>query len=728
MELLKCTCCGGDVEVSDDLSTARCLYCGSLLSIPKSVKQRSGLYNRANTLRMNQEFDMASQLYQMILSEEENEPEAYWGMALCKYGIEYVRDDRTGEMIPTCHRAMYTSILQDPDYLNALKYADPQKQDYFRQEGEKIDGILQKVLKVAQNEAPYDVFICYKETDIANRRTRDSVYAREIYDALTKEGFRVFYAPKSINLGLGYEPQIFAALHSAKLMFVVGTKKEYFQAVWVKNEWARYLELIQNGEDKLIIPLYKDIRPETDFPQELQGFQAYNLDTLGYIQDITDVVRKTIKKPEENNGAADDEDRGIEKYMMLGGAAMRKQDWELAQQYFLAASEIEPDSSKVWWNVLRAQTHDFEPCEKDPAFSEEEQQIYDKALACAAPEEKKAFEAEAQKYQSAIRRCFYEKYEQKLNELYKREQNFESDDTFHWIHSDNYEAWLNTYQQDASEMAKYAKPEELAQAQKRAEGIVGYRRQFYALVQKYKNQKASSQSDPKLKKKYDLEWGQIHKADELEMAEVSYTRGRYKMGYVIWGVVNLVIAAALGLYPGDMEMSMNQLIAIVLGLSAALNFVFGMHVAHKGIIGIITALVTILGSTVANPLHLAETGMDFNGAYEYTVVQESIVLCVIMVFVLLCLLVRRALVNRNEERKKEIRKTLEQMKQEHQALTDEIRQDIEHTLAEASQQYAAASDYFLDGKIIYTLLEKWDGQSKEMLEEIEERIRSYGSL
>lgn len=53
------------------------------------------------------------------------------------------------------------------------------------------------------------------------------------------------------------------------------------------------------------------------------------------------------------------------------------------------------------------------------------------------------------------------------------------------------------------------------------------------------------------------------------------------------------------------------------------------------------------------------------------------------------------------------------MKQEYQALTDEIRQDIEHTLAEASQQYAAASDYFLDGKIIYTLLEKWDGQSKK---------------
>ena len=103
MEALKCSCCGGDVRVNADKSIAECLYCGSKLPIPKSVGRQVRLYNRATMLRMNQDFDMAAQTYQEILIDENNEPEAYWVIALCRYGIEYVRDDKNGQMIPTCH-------------------------------------------------------------------------------------------------------------------------------------------------------------------------------------------------------------------------------------------------------------------------------------------------------------------------------------------------------------------------------------------------------------------------------------------------------------------------------------------------------------------------------------------------------------------------------------------------------------------------------------------------
>lgn len=37
-------------------------------------------------------------------------------------------------------------------------------------------------------------------------------------------------------------------------MVVIGTKPEYFKAVWVKNEWSRYLALIKNGAKKVLIP------------------------------------------------------------------------------------------------------------------------------------------------------------------------------------------------------------------------------------------------------------------------------------------------------------------------------------------------------------------------------------------------------------------------------------------------------------------------------------------
>ena len=118
-------------------------------------------------------------------------------------------------------------------------------------------------MKYQQNEEPFDVFICYKETDEHGRRTHDSVLANDLYHQLTQEGFKVFFARITLEdkLGTAYEPYIFAALNSAKVMVVIGTKPEYFNAVWVKNEWARFLAQIKNDADKILIPAYKDMDP-----------------------------------------------------------------------------------------------------------------------------------------------------------------------------------------------------------------------------------------------------------------------------------------------------------------------------------------------------------------------------------------------------------------------------------------------------------------------------------
>ena len=53
------------------------------------------LFNRANTLRIKSEFDKAEKLYEKILQVKSDEAEAYWGLILCKYGIEYVEDPAT---------------------------------------------------------------------------------------------------------------------------------------------------------------------------------------------------------------------------------------------------------------------------------------------------------------------------------------------------------------------------------------------------------------------------------------------------------------------------------------------------------------------------------------------------------------------------------------------------------------------------------------------------------
>ena len=127
---------------------------------------------------------------------------------------------------------------------------------------------------------------------------QNSVYAQDIYYALTKEGFKVFFARITLEnkLGSAYEPYIFAALNSAKVMLVVGTSRENLNAVWVKNEWSRYFSLIKNGGDKTIIPVYKDMSPY-DMPEEFQYLQSQDMSKIGFLQDLIHGVNKLVGKP-----------------------------------------------------------------------------------------------------------------------------------------------------------------------------------------------------------------------------------------------------------------------------------------------------------------------------------------------------------------------------------------------------------------------------------------------
>ena len=74
-------------------------------------------------------------------------------------------------------------------------------------------------------------------------------------------------------------------------MIVLGTKTEYFEAAWVKNEWSRYLALIKNGEKKTLISAYRDISPY-DLPKEFAYLQAQDMGKIGFMQTLCMVFRK----------------------------------------------------------------------------------------------------------------------------------------------------------------------------------------------------------------------------------------------------------------------------------------------------------------------------------------------------------------------------------------------------------------------------------------------------
>ena len=234
MAIIKCKMCGGDLNILEDASTAECEYCGSVQTVPKvDDEKKLTLFARANRLRLACEFDKAAGVYEAIVADFPEEAEAYWGLVLCKYGIEYVDDPATGKKIPTCHRSSFDSVMEDSDLEQVLENADSIARKVYREEAKAIEEIRKGIIAVSANEEPYDIFICYKETAENGERTLDSVLAQDVYDALTDKGYRVFFSRISLEdkLGVEYEPYIFAALNSAKIMLAFGTDYEYFNAV-----------------------------------------------------------------------------------------------------------------------------------------------------------------------------------------------------------------------------------------------------------------------------------------------------------------------------------------------------------------------------------------------------------------------------------------------------------------------------------------------------------------
>ena len=363
MITFKCKMCGGDLHPEENATTCECEYCGSVQTIPTADNEKKGnLFNRANRLRMAAEYDKAAAVYASITAEFPEEAEAYWGLCLCKYGIEYVEDPATAKKIPTCHRTRTESIMDDPDFDQACENADAVAKKVYREEAKAIDRLQQDILSVVASESPYDVFICYKETDEEGQRTEDSVLAEDIYDALTGKGLKVFFARITLEdrLGQQYEPYIYAALHSARVMLAIGTQYEYYDAVWVKNEWARFLDMMKSDKGKTIIPCYKDI-DAYDMPREFKNLQAQDMGKLGWLQDLTRGVMKLCGKDEQKPQAAP----VVQQVVQTGGATvdnllrrafvfLEDGDWNSAEEYAEKVLDIEVENGRAYLVKLMA--------------------------------------------------------------------------------------------------------------------------------------------------------------------------------------------------------------------------------------------------------------------------------------------------------------------------------------------------------------------------------------
>ena len=362
MAIFKCKMCGGSLEAEKGQTICECEYCGTKQTISATDDEvTTNLYNRANNLRIKCEFDKAQEIYEKIVAKNPDEAEAFWGIVLCKYGIEYVEDPNTYKRVPTCHRTQLESVLTDVDYLSAIENADSNQRLIYEQEAKEIDKLQKDILSIVHNEKPFDVFICYKETDENGKRTIDSTLANDIYYQLTQEGLKVFYAAITLEnkLGQEYEPYIFSALNSAKVMLVVGTKPENFNAVWVKNEWSRYLKLMSNDRSKTLIPCFRDM-DAYDLPDEFSHLQAQDMGKIGFINDIVRGIKKLIapvKEQTSNTFVVESNNTDIAPILKRAFIFLEDGNWKDADEYCERVLDLDPENAQAYLGKLMAELH-----------------------------------------------------------------------------------------------------------------------------------------------------------------------------------------------------------------------------------------------------------------------------------------------------------------------------------------------------------------------------------
>lgn len=491
MAKFSCKMCGGTFDVNVNETVGVCEYCGTAQTLPKiSGDRKMNLYDRANHFRRNNEFDKASGIYEQILNEDPTDSEAYWSLVLCRYGIEYVEDPMSHKRVPTVHRAQYTSIFDDENYETAIKYADTYQKILYENEAKEINEIQKGILLISQNEEPFDVFICYKESDQNGGRTRDSVLAQELYNELTEEGFKVFLARVTLEdkLGTAYEPYIFAALNSSKVMVVVGTRKEHFNAVWVKNEWSRYLALIKKGEKKTLIPAYRDMDPY-DLPEEFSHLQAQDMSKLGFMQDLVHGINKIVNADKSRNAFQSDQDASnyvydanIKPLLERAFIFIEDGDFESGDEYLEKVLDKQPKCAEAYLGKLMI---DLEvKNRKELAFvdeSFEENNNYKRILRFGTPE----LVNEIQAYLNQVKKLYTQSYNN-----YSYTQNIEPQ--YNQSYSNIQE---NFAYQDLEETKR------IEEAKRRNELIRDYNKRLERVTEEYKRIPSESRIKEEVKKR-----------------------------------------------------------------------------------------------------------------------------------------------------------------------------------------------------------------------------------
>ncbi len=340
MRIYKCKLCGEPLDITKAANGAiKCGVCDCVNTLPKdtaSERLLNFLDNGEFSLDKG-DFEGALTAYTKAAELDENEPEAYFGKALAKFKVRYLKDVVNNRLQPICYEITDKKFSDDPDYMRAFMKGTAEQRIIYKSRAKEIDYIQSEFYKLKQSGVDYDCFICVKVTDDKGNKTADYKSADDIYFELKGKGYKPFFSERELGkvTGADYEARILYALYSSECMLVVCHDEAYLQTKWVKNEYSRFLKLVNDSEKETdSITIAYGGRPIEKLPGRDGKIQGIDLNKLGALGKVVDFVDSHTPETRKKRQAAIDERRYAE-------AEREKRERKLEEQQRQLAKKLE---------------------------------------------------------------------------------------------------------------------------------------------------------------------------------------------------------------------------------------------------------------------------------------------------------------------------------------------------------------------------------------------------
>ncbi len=135
-----------------------------------------------------------------------------------------------------------------------------------------------------------EVYICYIESDMYGRRTKDSVIAQDLYNKFQNSNINTFYQRISAEdlTDNDYDKACEFAFNKAKIIVLIGTNTDNFNRLLTENNFAQ----------KRIFPVYSEM-DAYDIPQEIAKMQSVNYNAIGSSSDLIKGILTSLGRGRE---------------------------------------------------------------------------------------------------------------------------------------------------------------------------------------------------------------------------------------------------------------------------------------------------------------------------------------------------------------------------------------------------------------------------------------------